>query len=71
VEEGGDLGAIDVAGVGRGTIVRDVTVAPRDEAYARRIQERVASRSGITVVDACDRTFLLHLGGKIENAARG
>src|SRR5690242_459046 len=69
-EEGGDIGAIDIVSAGKGVIVRDVTVAARDEQHAGRIQERIEALPGVKVVNVSDRTFLLHLGGKIETASK-
>src|SRR5581483_4525888 len=37
---------------------------------ARRIQERIAALPGVTIINVSDRTFLLHLGGKIETASK-
>src|SRR5438477_274607 len=51
-------------------MVRDITVAAHDEPHARRIQERVGGLPGVKVVNVSDRTFLLHLGGKIEVVSR-
>lgn len=65
-EEGGNLGAIDIADVGASVLVRDITVDARDEAHSRRIIDRVNAIDGVRVVHVSDRTFLLHLGGKIE-----
>jgi malate dehydrogenase (oxaloacetate-decarboxylating) len=69
-EEGGDLGAIDIVRVGGGKMVRDLTVAARDEAHAETIVSRVRSLDGVTVLHVTDRTFLVHLGGKIEVNSR-
>ncbi len=69
-EEGGDIGAVDIVSVGKGVLIRDITVAARDEAHARRIQERIAHLPGVKVINVSDRTFLLHLGGKIEVVSR-
>ena len=68
--EGGDIGGIDIVSVGKGVMIRDVTVAAHDEAHAQRIQDRVNALDGVTVVNVSDRTFLLHLGGKIEVVSR-
>src|ERR671936_2732722 len=65
-QEGGDIGAIDIVRTGGGKIVRDITVAARDEAHSEAIVNRVRELEGITVLHTTDRTFLLHLGGKIE-----
>lgn len=67
---GGDIGAIDIVSVDRGGITRDITVSTRDEAHTARIVEAVKQIPGVEVVHLSDRTFLLHLGGKIEIANR-
>jgi malate dehydrogenase (oxaloacetate-decarboxylating) len=63
---GGSLGAIDLVRVERTTKVRDVTVLAADAAHIARIVAAVSELEGIEVVNVSDRTFLLHLGGKIE-----
>jgi malate dehydrogenase (oxaloacetate-decarboxylating) len=63
---GGDIGAIDLVEVGRSTITRDLTFNARDEAHGQQIVERLRGVGGATVVNVSDRTFLMHLGGKIE-----
>ncbi len=65
-EEGGNLGAIDIANAGASTLERDITVYAHDEAHSQRIIDRVNGVDGVRVVHVSDRTFLLHLGGKIE-----
>jgi malate dehydrogenase (oxaloacetate-decarboxylating) len=65
-DEGGDIGAIDIVRVAGGAMVRDLTVAARDEAHAQSIVERLRTLDGVNVVHVSDRTFLVHLGGKIE-----
>ena len=69
-EEGGDIGAIDIVRVAGSKMVRDVTVAARDEAHAETIVQRVRGLDGVTILHVTDRTFLVHLGGKIEVASR-
>ncbi len=65
-EEGGNIGAVDIVSVGHNVLIRDLTVNARDEAHAQRIVDRVNRIEGVTVLYVSDRTFLLHLGGKIE-----
>src|SRR5438105_6506408 len=36
-DEGGDIGAIDIVRTGGGSMVRDLTIAARDEAHAQTI----------------------------------
>jgi len=63
---GGDIGAIDLVQVGKTTITRDISFKARDERHGQQIVERVRPLSGVKVVNVSDRTFLMHLGGKIE-----
>lgn len=67
---GGDIGAIDIVSVNQGLMVRDLTINCRDEAHANSLVEGIAALEGITLVHHSDRTFLLHLGGKIEVVSR-
>jgi malate dehydrogenase (oxaloacetate-decarboxylating) len=65
-EAGGSLGAIDLVRVEQHTKVRDVTVDASDADHLERIVERVRQTEGVEVERVSDRTFLMHLGGKIE-----
>jgi malate dehydrogenase (oxaloacetate-decarboxylating) len=65
-DAGGLLDAIDIVRVERGKKVRDVTVLAADERHTARIVEAVRALEGIEVEHVSDRTFLLHLGGKLE-----
>jgi malate dehydrogenase (oxaloacetate-decarboxylating) len=65
-EAGGSLGAIDLVRVDKGTKIRDVTVDASDTDHLERIVERVRQVEGVEVERVSDRTFLMHLGGKIE-----
>jgi malate dehydrogenase (oxaloacetate-decarboxylating) len=69
-EEGGMLGAIDLARVDEDSVVRDVTVATIDATHGAAIVEAVRALPGIEVLSVSDRTFLLHRGGKIEVAPK-
>jgi malate dehydrogenase (oxaloacetate-decarboxylating) len=69
-EEGGNIGAIDIAGTGPNVLIRDVTINARDDQHADAIAARVNRIDGIRVINVSDRTFLLHLGGKIEITGR-
>jgi len=68
--EGGDIGAIDIVEVGRENVTRDITFKASDEAHGQRITDRLRTLDGVTVVNVSDRTFLMHLGGKIEVRGR-
>ena len=65
-ELGGDLGAIDIVSVGQGVMTRDVTVNCRDIDHAQNIVQALDAIDGIKLIHHSDRTFLMHLGGKIE-----
>jgi malate dehydrogenase (oxaloacetate-decarboxylating) len=67
--EGGDIGAIDIVEVGS-QVTRDISFKASDEAHGQRITERIRGIEGVTVVHVSDRTFLMHLGGKIEVKGR-
>jgi malate dehydrogenase (oxaloacetate-decarboxylating) len=69
-DAGGLLGAIDLVRVEKTTKLRDVTVLADDDLHLERIVEAVRALDGIEVVSVSDRTFLAHLGGKIEITPR-
>jgi malate dehydrogenase (oxaloacetate-decarboxylating) len=65
-DAGGDIGAVDLVESTRDRIVRDITISSRDSAHGQQIVNRLKHLSGVRVVNTSDRTFLMHLGGKIE-----
>ncbi len=65
-EAGGDIGAVDIVRVDQNAIIRDITINASNEHHGDLIVEAVRKLSGFRVVHVSDRTFLLHLGGKIE-----
>ena len=65
-DAGGLLGAIDLVRVEQGVKVRDVTVSATDAEHADGIVRAVQSLPGVEVEHFSDRTFLMHLGGKIH-----
>jgi malate dehydrogenase (oxaloacetate-decarboxylating) len=69
-ETGGVVGAIDLVSVGVGRNVRDITVSARDHDHELLIIERVSALSGINLLQVSDRTFEVHVGGKIEISGR-
>lgn len=62
----GFIRAIDIVEVSDNHIVRDVTVCAVGIEHGQRIVEQVRQLDSVEVVRVSDRTFLLHLGGKIE-----
>jgi malate dehydrogenase (oxaloacetate-decarboxylating) len=67
---GGDIRGMDIVRVERGAIVRDVTVLAADADHAQQLVEGMKTVPGVEVLEYSDRTFLAHLGGKIEVVAR-
>ncbi len=63
---GGDIGAIDIVSVSSDTVVRDVTVNAGSSEHGEQIVQAVRAIDGVEVINVSDRTFLMHLGGKIE-----
>jgi malate dehydrogenase (oxaloacetate-decarboxylating) len=63
---GGDMGAVDIVGVEKGKIIRDITVNARDEGHEQAIVKAITSVPGVKVLRSMDRTFAAHEGGKIE-----
>ncbi|HBO43793.1 MAG TPA: NAD-dependent malic enzyme [Planctomycetaceae bacterium] len=62
----GSLGTLAVVSSNHQTIVRDISFDSRDVEHAQRIVEAVSRVAGVEVLDVCDRTFAMHVGGKIE-----
>src|SRR5581483_7455686 len=48
------------------SILRDITIKARDSEHGQAIVNRLKHVAGVRVVNVSDRTFLMHLGGKIE-----
>ena len=63
---GGSLTALDVVESSSDGIVVDVSCDAIDAEHADRISTSFAALPGVKVHKVSDRTFLLHLGGKIE-----
>src|SRR5204863_1666123 len=65
-DAGGDIGAVDLVESGRERVQRDITIKARDSVHGQQIVNRVKQVTGVRVINVSDRTFLMHLGGKIE-----
>jgi len=63
---GGALTALDVVESQTDRMVVDVTCDTSGETHAEQITKAIAEIPGATVRKVSDRTFLMHLGGKIE-----
>jgi len=65
-EAGGGVTAVDIVDPRGDTIVVDLTTDAVDAAHASAIAAAVEGVPGATVRRVSDRTFLLHLGGKLR-----
>lgn len=67
---GGDIEAIDIVSVGKDFLIRDITVNAYSEKHDEEIINAVNDIDGVEVQQTSDRTFLMHLGGKIETVSK-
>ncbi|MBA3524127.1 MAG: NAD-dependent malic enzyme [Geodermatophilaceae bacterium] len=67
---GGVLTALDVAESRADSLTVDMTCSAGDGAHAEEIVAAVREVEGVEVGKVSDRTFLLHLGGKLEVRSR-
>ncbi len=65
-QAGGTIGAVDLISVDDNQTVRDITVAAGDQSHWDAIVAAIEACDGAKVIDTTDQTFLLHVGGKIE-----
>jgi malate dehydrogenase (oxaloacetate-decarboxylating) len=63
---GGDIEGIDIVSVGKDFLIRDITVNASSETHDKQIIDSLTDIDGVEVTNVSDRTFLMHLGGKIE-----
>ena len=68
-EAGGEIGAVDLISAEEESL-RDLTVAAASQEHWARIIEAIESVDGARVIDSTDRTFQLHVGGKIEQRSK-
>ena len=69
-QSGGAVTALDVTPLGHERLRVDLTCAARDTEHAEAIVQALSTIAGVTLSKVSDRTFLLHLGGKIETAVK-
>jgi len=62
---GGDIGAIDIVSANKNAVTRDYTVNAGNVEHGKQIVDALNEVSGVEVLSVSDRTFLIHLGGKI------
>jgi malate dehydrogenase (oxaloacetate-decarboxylating) len=63
---GGDIGAVDLVEMTRERVFRDMTIKARDSEHGQRIIDKLRKLPVVKIANISDRTFLMHLGGKIE-----
>jgi malate dehydrogenase (oxaloacetate-decarboxylating) len=63
---GATITALDVVESHLDRVVVDITCDTVDKDHAQEINQALAAHAGLTVRKVSDRTFLLHLGGKLE-----
>jgi len=63
---GADIGAVDIAGFEGNFIIRDITVKVRDSTHGDALVKEIRALNKFEVLHVSDRTFLMHLGGKIR-----
>ncbi|GAA1241647.1 NAD-dependent malic enzyme [Kitasatospora nipponensis] len=67
---GGSVTGLDVTASGLEALRIDVTVAAASVAHGEEIVEKLRAIEGVTIGKVSDRTFLMHLGGKIEMSSK-
>src|SRR5215831_7712133 len=65
-EAGGIVTALDVVDSDPVMIIADLTCDTSDAAHAAQVTQALEDLDGVDVRKVSDRTFLLHLGGKLE-----
>src|SRR5690242_17466786 len=65
-DAGGSIGSVDLSAIDGLHTIRDITIDTAGEEHAQRIAQAVDAVDGARLIDTSDRTFLLHVGGKIE-----
>jgi malate dehydrogenase (oxaloacetate-decarboxylating) len=69
-QAGATITALDVVESDLEKVVVDITCDTVDKDHAQEIHDSLSAHSGLTVRKVSDRTFLLHLGGKIEISSK-
>jgi malate dehydrogenase (oxaloacetate-decarboxylating) len=63
---GASIGAVDLVSADGERTLRDITVETGDQSEWETITAAIDGVEGAEVIDTTDRTFMLHMGGKIE-----
>ena len=65
-DAGARIGAVDVSRVGTKRVIRDISIDVGDEDHLHAVVAAIGCIAGVRVIHVTDRTFLAHIGGKIE-----
>ena len=65
-ELGANVGAIDLIHVEKTSLIRDFTIYTGGQEHTDQLMQKLSELEHVEVLHVSDRTFLLHLGGKIE-----
>ncbi len=63
---GGTIGSVDLIALTDGHTIRDITVDTGGIEHGKQVVNAIDAIDGARVIDTTDRTFLVHVGGKIE-----
>ncbi|MEK9628176.1 MAG: malic enzyme-like NAD(P)-binding protein [Nitrospinota bacterium] len=67
----GHIGAVDIVRpLKNGGSIRDISIYTSGVEHGEKIVEAIGKISGVEVVQHSDRTFLVHLGGKVDVSSR-
>ena len=69
-DAGGSIGTVDIVDHKHRSVIRELVVNASDQEQADAIVAAADGIDGVTVLDSYDRTFRMHLGGKIEMTSR-
>lgn len=67
---GAQIVGIDVSGVEKGRLLRDITIFTSNQKQSEDVQAAIAEVPTVEIINISDRTFLMHLGGKLEIKSR-
>jgi malate dehydrogenase (oxaloacetate-decarboxylating) len=65
-DAGALVGAVDIVRIGELRTIRDITINARDSEHGEQVVKAVEDLPEVRIINVSDRTFLVHLGGKIE-----
>ena len=68
--QGGAIGAIDLVQIQNRRSLRDYTIECSSSEHAQRIADALSTIDDVSVQSVSDKTFLMHLGGKLSVVSR-